>query len=53
MKLKPGETIIDEDLFVHAHLCMIDGSCSEKVKKPYRDRLERYKRLKQQCNQKL
>lgn len=50
MRLDQATVICDEDDFVNSHLCMIDGSSSEKVKQPYRDRLELYKKLKSQQN---
>lgn len=49
MKLDQATTIIDEKKFIKSHTDMVKGSCPENIKKPYRDRLEKYMTIKQ-CN---
>jgi hypothetical protein len=46
MKLDQATTIIDENKFVKSHTDMVNGLCPENIKKPYRDRLEKYYELK-------
>lgn len=47
MKLKQGETITNEETFLKSHKAIIESDCSEEMKKPYRDRLELYYKLKE------
>lgn len=44
MKLSQCETITDLKKFTHSHENIINGNASEKVKQPYRDRLEKLKK---------
>lgn len=41
MKLTICETVIDVQKAIKSHQNFINGNSSEKVKKPYRDRLEK------------
>lgn len=41
MKLTICETVIDIQKAIKSHQNIINGNSSEKVKKPYRDRLEK------------
>lgn len=41
-KLKEGETIINQKLFVESHIAMVKGNSSREVKQPYFDRLNQF-----------
>lgn len=46
MKLSPGATITDEKKFLESHREIVDSSCNDRVKEPYRMRLEQHKNQK-------
>lgn len=41
-KLKEGETIINQKLFVESHIAMVKGESSRELRQPYFDRLNQF-----------